>query len=236
MRVLGLIAARGGSQGIPRKNIRTLAGRPLIAYTIGAARKATRIDRVVVSTEDEEIASVASSLGAEVPFMRPSSLAQNETPTLPVISHAIETLSEAGWTPDVVCLLQPTFPFRNAQHIDACIETLHAERADSVVSVHRVPHEFNPHWVYFQGPDGALLLSTGELEPISRRQDLPPAFHRSGSVYVCRAGVILESGSLYGKRVVGYETPAKYACNLDTMRDWAKAEALAEHWRQNEAD
>jgi CMP-N-acetylneuraminic acid synthetase len=213
-----------------------LGGRPLIAYTIDAAQKSNRIDRVVVSTEDEEIAAVASSLGAEVPFMRPSSLAQNKTPMLPVISHAIETLSEAGWAPDVVCVLQPTFPFRDARHIDACVDTLHAKRADSVISVHRVPHEFNPHWVYFREVDGSLRISTGELEPISRRQDLPPAFHRSGAVYVCRAGIIRDSGSFYGKRVIGCETPADSACNLDTMTDWAEAEALVKHWRVDAAD
>ncbi|MFW2390621.1 MAG: cytidylyltransferase domain-containing protein, partial [Polyangiales bacterium] len=209
MRVLGLIPARGGSKGVPRKNVRMLGGRPLIAHTIDAARSTTRLERLVVSTEDEEIAAVARSLGAEVPFLRPASLAQDDTPMLPVIVHALETLAADGWTADAVCLLQPTFPFRAAEEIDGCIDTLESEGADCVISVHRVPHQFNPHWVYLENPDGSLRLSTGEAEPISRRQSLPAAFHRSGAVYVSRNTTIAERGSLYGERVVGYETPAE---------------------------
>lgn len=226
MRVLALIPARGGSKGVPRKNVRLLGSKPLIGHTIAAARAAARIDRVVVSTEDDEIAAVAQSLGAEVPFARPSSLAQDDTPMFPVITHAVNALIADGWSPDVVCLLQPTFPFRRANDIDACVEAMESERADCVISVHRVPHQFNPHWVYFEKADGSLQLATGEAEPIPRRQELPPAFHRSGAVYVSRASVITERGSLYGDRVVGYETPSESSCNIDTMDDWARAEAL----------
>lgn len=226
MRVLGLIPARGGSRGVPRKNVRLLGGKPLIGYTIEAAQDAQRIDRVIVSTEDAEIATVARTLGAEVPFDRPSELARDETPMLPVIAHAIDAMADAGWTPDAVCLLQPTFPFRSAAQIDACIEKLEATRADCVISVHNVPHNFNPHWVYFQNPDGSLRIATGEAEPIPRRQELPPAFHRSGSVYVFRANVLAERGSIYGERVIGHETSTESSCNIDTLDDWAEAEAL----------
>jgi CMP-N-acetylneuraminic acid synthetase len=179
-----------------------------------------------VSTEDEGIASVSKNLGGEVPFLRPASLAQDDTPMLPVIIHAIEAVVAEGWVPDVLCLLQPTFPFRHPEEIDACIESLEAKDADCVISVHRVPEHFNPHWVYFERPDGSLQLSTGESEPIPRRQALPPAFYRSGAVYVSRAAAIIGRGSLYGDRVVGYETPAASSCNIDTMEDWARAEAL----------
>ncbi|MGB8329375.1 MAG: acylneuraminate cytidylyltransferase family protein [Polyangiales bacterium] len=226
MRVLGLIPARGGSKGVPRKNIRTLGGKPLIGHTIDAARDAIRIDRIVVSTEDAEIASISKSLGADVPFLRPKSLARDETPMLPVIVHAIEALIAGGWTPEAVCLLQPTFPFRRPEDIDACIEALEARGADCVVSIHRVPHQFNPHWVYFEQRDGTLRLSTGEAEPIPRRQELPAAFHRSGSVYVSRVATIIDQGSLYGERVVGYETQTESSCNIDTIEDWEQAEAL----------
>lgn len=226
MRVLGLIPARGGSKGVPRKNVRELGGKPLIGHTIDAALAATRVDRVLVSTEDAEIASVARSLGADVPFLRPDSLAEDATPMLPVLVHAIESLSAEGWMPDALCLLQPTFPFRRAEDIDACIEMFEARNVDCVISVHRVPHQFNPHWVYLKGPDGDLHLSTGEAEPIPRRQELPAAFHRSGAVYVSRAPLILERGTLYGDRVLGYETPADRSCNIDTLEDWARAEAL----------
>jgi CMP-N,N'-diacetyllegionaminic acid synthase len=226
MRVLGLIPARGGSKGVPRKNVRALGGKPLIGYTIAAALSAGKIDRVVVSTEDDDIATVARSLGAEVPFMRPAALAQDETPMLPVVVHALESMAANGWAADAVCLLQPTFPLRRPQDIDACIDALGSERADCVISVHRVPHPFNPHWVYLEKPDGSLQLATGEAEPIPRRQELPPAFHRSGAVYVSRANVVTEGGSLYGDRLVGYETPVESSCNIDTMEDWAQAEAL----------
>lgn len=226
MRVLGLIPARGGSKGVPRKNVRLLGGKPLIGYTIDAAREARRVHRVLVSTEDAEIASISKSLGAEVPFLRPASLAQDDTPMLPVVSQALEAVMAEGWVPDALCLLQPTFPFRHPGDIDACIELLEAQAADCVISVHRVPAHFNPHWVYFERPDGSLRLSTGESEPIPRRQALPPAFHRSGAVYVSRVATITEQGSFYGDRVVGYETPSESSCNIDTMDDWARAEAL----------
>ena len=226
MRVLGLIPARGGSKGVPRKNVRPLGGKPLIGYTIDAASKTARIERTLVSTEDEQIASLSKSLGAEVPFLRPASLAQDDTPMLPVIVHAIESLVAEGWVPDAVCLLQPTFPFRRPEDINACIEALETQEADCVISVHRVPPHFNPHWVYFERLDGSLELSTGESEPISRRQELPPAFHRSGSIFVSRTATIRQYGSLYGRRTVGYETPIDDSCNIDTMDDWARAVAL----------
>jgi CMP-N-acetylneuraminic acid synthetase len=226
MRVLALIPARGGSKGVPRKNIRTLGGKPLIGHTIDAARKTKRIERVVVSTEDDEIAEVAVSLGAEVPFLRPTRLAQDDTPMFPVVVHALEAVIAGGWTPDAVCLLQPTFPFRRPEDIDACIDAVEALRADCVISVHRVPDDFNPHWVYFERADGSLQLSTGESEPIPRRQELPSAFHRSGAVYVSRTSTITGHGSLYGDRVVGYETTTESSCNIDTPEDWNRAEAL----------
>lgn len=236
MRVLGLIPARGGSKGVPRKNVRLLGGKPLIEYTVEAALRASRVDRVLVSTEDPEIASVARSLGAEVPFVRPASLAQDDTPMLRVITHATEAVIAEGWVPDVVCLLQPTFPFRRPEEIDACIELLEAQAADCVITVHRAPAHLNPHWVYFERSDGSLQLSTGESEPIPHRQALPPAFYRSGAVYVTRTATITKHGSLYGDRVVGYETPAESSCNIDTMDDWARAETLAAEQESHVAD
>lgn len=226
MRILGLVPARGGSKGVPRKNIRQLGRKPLVAYTIDAAKRAQRLDRVVISTEDEEIANIAKALGAEVPFMRPPELARDDSPTLSVVQHALRTLEDQGWRCDAICLLQPTFPFRVAADIDACIEKFEETQADCVVTVHPVPHQYNPHWVYFEGPDGLLRISTGEVAPIPRRQLLPAAFHRSGSIYVTRTEVVLEQSLLYGRRLVGYETPTDDCCNIDTLEDWARAEAL----------
>ncbi|MEZ5428786.1 MAG: acylneuraminate cytidylyltransferase family protein [Pyrinomonadaceae bacterium] len=221
MRVLGLITARGGSKGVPRKNIRLLEGKPLLAYTAEAGRKANKLSRLVLSTEDEEIAEVGRKCGIEVPFVRPPELAADTTPTLPVIQHAIRELEKAGENFDAVCLLQPTNPLRRSEDIDNCIELLVSSGADSVISVLPVPHEYNPHWVYWQnGDEGTVRLVTGETEPVSRRQDLPSAWHRDGSVYVTRTCVVVEENSLYGSKVRAYEMDPLYSANIDTEDDW----------------
>lgn len=224
MRVLGLIPARGGSKGVPRKNIKLLAGRPLLAYTADAALAARSLARVVLSTEDEEIAAVGRACGLDVPFMRPAVLAEDTTPTLPVVTHALNELGAVGECFDAVCLLQPTNPLRSSADIDACVRML--EMSDTVLSVLPVPYEYNPHWVYFQDESGMLRLSTGEAAPIPRRQELPPAYHRDGSVYVTRTEVILSEGSLYGKRVMGYPIARERSVNIDTLEDWQRVEIL----------
>lgn len=223
MRVLGLIPARGGSKGIPGKNVRPLGGRPLLAWTAEAALASRRLSRVVLSTDDEEIAEAGRRCGLDVPFLRPAELARDDTPTLPVVRHALESLEDEL---DAVCLLQPTSPFRRAEDIDACIAMLEERELDAVVSVLPVPHEHNPHWVYFEDGAGLLRLATGEEQPIPRRQELPPAFHRDGSIYVTRRDVVM-GGSLYGRRLGGYVTPdAGRSVNLDTPADWERAEGL----------
>lgn len=226
MRVLGLIPARGGSKGVPRKNIRLLSGKPLLAYTTEAALAAKRLTRVVLSTEDEEIAAVGRSFGVEVPFLRPAELAQDDTPTLPVVQHTLRRLEEQDIRFDAVCLLQPTSPLRRAVDIDRSIELLERSDAESVVSVLPVPLEYNPHWVYFQDQGGWLRLSLGAEAPISRRQDLPPAFHREGSIYVSRRDVVMEQNCFYGKHLLGYPIEPQYSVNIDTEADWARAEQL----------
>jgi CMP-N-acetylneuraminic acid synthetase len=229
MRVLGLIPARGGSKGVPRKNVRLLCGKPLLQYTAEAALMAKRLARVVLSTDDEEIAAVGRRCGLEVPFRRPGHLAEDTTPMLPVVQQAVRWMEAEGHFFDAICLLQPTNPLRRAGDIDACIELLEAGGADAVVTVLPVPEEYNPHWVYFQGEDGSLRLSTGERWPISRRQDLPPAFHREGSVYVTRRNVLMEGDSLYGRRLVGYCLSAERSVNIDSVEDWERAEKLLLH-------
>jgi CMP-N-acetylneuraminic acid synthetase len=158
--------------------------------------------------------------------MRPPELAADATPSLLVVRHALEWLGSRGDLFDAVCLLQPTHPFRQSGDIDACIALLGESGADSVVTVLPVPPEYNPHWVFFRGPDGALRLSTGESTPIPRRQDLPPAFHREGSVYVTLRDVVLKGGSLFGDRVIGYPVDPGKSVNIDTQDDWARAERL----------
>ena len=225
MKVLGIIPARGGSKGVPRKNIRILSGKPLLAYTAEAALAAQKLTRVILTTEDEEIAEVGRNYGLEVPFLRPIELAQDTTPTLPVIEHALEQLEANGEKFDAVCLLQPTNPLRRAEDIDNCINLLETTDADSVVSVLSVPAEYNPKWVYWMTDDGKISLSTGENEPIPRRQDLPAAFHRDGTIYVTRREIIREAGNLYGSKVQGYKIDSRYSLNIDTEADWLKAQA-----------
>ena len=225
-RCLGVIPARGGSKGLPRKNIRVLAGKPLLAYTAEAALAARRLTRVVLTTDDEEIAEVGRQWGIEVPFLRPAELAEDDTPTLPVVQHAVRWLEQRGDSFDSVCLLQPTNPLRRAEHIDACIELLESSGADAVVTVLPVPAEHNPHWVYFRNPEGILKLSTGEPAPIGRRQDLQPAFHREGSVYVTRRRVLIEQNSLYGERLVGFLMDPAESVNIDSPADLDRAERL----------
>jgi CMP-N-acetylneuraminic acid synthetase len=227
MRVLGVITARGGSKGIPKKNLAPLLGKPLLWYTAKAALEAKSLTRVILSTDDEEIAEVGRQCGVDVPFMRPPELAQDDTPTVPVLQHAVRILESAGERYDAICLLQPTNPFRRPEHIDACVSMLFKRSADAVVTVLPVPHEYNPHWVYFQRKDGSLYLSTGEYEPLPRRQLLPPAFHRDGSVYVMRRDVLMEQGSLYGKKLLGLLLNPEESVNIDSPEDLAKAEALA---------
>jgi CMP-N-acetylneuraminic acid synthetase len=228
MRVLGIVPARGGSKGIPGKNVRPLGGKPLLAHTAEAALAARRLSRVVLTTDDEKIAEVGRACGLEVPFLRPAELAMDDTPTLPVLQHAVSELEKAGDRFDAVCLLQPTSPFRRAGDIDGCIELLETG-LDAVVSVLPVPPEHNPHWVFFRDGDGLLRLATGEEQPIPRRQELPPAFHRDGAVYVTRRDVLMEGNSLYGKRLGGYlieERADSRSVNLDTPADWERAESL----------
>jgi CMP-N,N'-diacetyllegionaminic acid synthase len=226
MRVLGLITARGGSKGLPRKNIRLLCGKPLLEYTAECALAARHLSRVILSTDDAEIAEVGRRCGLDVPFMRPAELAADNTPTLPVVQHALGWMEAHDEYFDAICQLQPTNPLRRPEVIDACIELLEESDADAVMTILPVPAEYNPHWVYFGGANGQLYLSTGEVTPIPRRQELPPSFHREGSVYVTRRDVVMKGNSLYGKRVIGHLVDAAHSVNIDGPEDWKRAQAI----------
>lgn len=226
MKILGLIPARGGSKGIPGKNIKSLAGKPLLAYTFDSARESTLLSKVILSSDDSEIIRVAHQIGLETPFVRPSDLASDVSPTLPVIIHALRFFEERGEKYDAVCLLQVTNPFRRKGLVDEAIQKFIDADADALVSVLPVPHEFNPHWIFEPNSEGLLSIATGEKTIIPRRQDLPPAYFRDGAIYITKAKVLLGQNSLYGEKlafIVGDES--RYV-NLDTMRDWEKAEEL----------
>jgi CMP-N-acetylneuraminic acid synthetase len=222
--VLGLVPARGGSKGVPRKNLALLGGRPLLAWTVERALEATRLSAVVVSTEDPEIADAARVAGAEV-LERPPELAGDAVATLPVIQHALDRLDPDGRRFDAVCLLQPTSPFRPAGLIDSAVALMDETSADSVVSVLPIPHHHHPDWALVDDGDGALRWASGATAPPPRRQELRPACHREGSLYLTRASVIRE-GSLYGERIVGLPIDPSSSVNIDGPDDLAQARAL----------
>jgi CMP-N,N'-diacetyllegionaminic acid synthase len=222
--VLGIVPARGGSKGIRRKNIRLLDGKPLLAYTAGAAQNSARLSRVLLSTDDPEIAEIGKSVGLDAPFFRPAELALDSTPMIEVVLHAIRWAQSQGEHYDAVCLLQPTSPLRSARTIDRCISRLWEGETDCVVSVRPVPAEYNPHWVYFETADGLLKPSTGDSDPIPARQMLPPAYHRDGSVFAAKTQSVLVHSSLYGTRTVGVLSPEDEACDLDTDEQWGLLE------------
>jgi CMP-N-acetylneuraminic acid synthetase len=228
VKVLGVITARGGSKGIPGKNLRPLAGKPLIAYTMDVARASGAFDRLIVSTDDVEIARFARGCGCEVPFLRPFELAQDDTPHLPVIQHAVEQLRSEGYGADAVMILQPTSPFRSADDIRNAITLLDDLAADAVVSVSEVPPHYNPmRTVRLDERGFARLFVTGEpvRARINRRQDMPAAWAMNGAVYLCRTAILSgERGSLYGDRTGAYVMSPQAGLSIDDERDWIEAE------------
>lgn len=224
-RVLGLVPARAGSKGIAGKNLRVLAGRPLLDYTAGAARESGVIERLVLSTDSPDIADVGRQVGLEVPFLRPPELASDEAPMFPVVEHALSTLEHEGWIPDIVVLLQPTAPLRQPEDIRLAVEILVETGCDSVVSVIEIPRHFTPHYV-MKIVDGRLIPFLPEGKSITRRQDAPPAYSRDGAVYAMRRAVVVEGRSLYGDDSRPLVVPSSRSIALDTVEDWEAAEGM----------
>lgn len=229
MKILAIIPARGGSKGVPGKNIKLLHGKPLLAYTAEIAMQSNYLTEIMVSTEDESIAAVAKSLGINVPFIRPMALAQDKTPTIEVIIHALDWYEKKNIFFDAVCLLQVTSPFRSIPFLDKAIAKFIASDCDSLVSVQKVPHEYNPHWTFEVNGNGNLKIATGEKEIISRRQELPIAYHRDGSIYITKTEVLLAAHSLYGESIAFIESDPEFYVNIDTLEDWEKAEEMIQN-------
>ncbi len=225
MRFLGIIPARGGSKGVPRKNIRAIMGKPLIAHTIEAAEASGVLDRIVVSTDDDEIASVSRQLGAEV-MMRPAHLAEDGAPTLPVLLHVVEALEAQGYAADAVVTLQPTSPLRKASHlIEAAAAFEAAVGADSLVSCISVPHIFHPRSVMALGPDGFLRSYLDQSSTPTRRQDKEPVFARNGAaIYITRRARLPEY--IFGGNLLPYFMEPEDSLDIDTEADLAEAEKL----------
>ncbi len=219
MNAFALIPARGGSKGIPRKNIKLIGGKPLIVWTIEAALRSSLLSAVVVSTDDLEIADVARRAGAQVPFMRPAELAQDQTPGLDPVLHALNKLPQF----DSVLLLQPTSPLRTTADIDACLQLALLHNAPSVVSVSET--DTHPYWTYRVTEDQALRRFV-DAEPIARRQDLPQAFALNGALYFADANWLRSSGTFVGPETLAYVMAKERSVDLDTPLDWKLAELL----------
>jgi len=224
LKILALIPARSGSKGVLDKNIRMLGQKPLIAYSIEAALKSSSINRTIVTTDSEVYGSIAKNFGAEVPFIRPAYLAEDNTASIDVVLHALEYLFEKGDHFDAVCLLQPTSPFRTEDLIERAVEQFTDSGADALISVLPVPHEYNPHWIFEPTEDNYLTIATGEETIIKRRQDLPPAFIRDGSIYITKTSVLLGKKSFYGDKLTYIVNDPNLSVNIDTEQDWKKAE------------
>lgn len=221
-RILALIPARGGSKGIPRKNIRLLKGHPLIAYSIHAARESKYIDRVVVTTDSEEIAAVSRDYGAEVPFLRPAELATDTSRSVDALVHALHELETRGDVYDSMVLLQPTSPLRRSTEIDEAIETFYSHGCLGVASVCEVSE--NPVLT-------RRIDSSGVLHPLLpicstvRRQDMPKFYHVDGAIYINKANEVKSETSL-NDNPIAYVMPARRSVDIDCIEDFEQAEEL----------
>jgi len=230
MQVLGIIPARGGSKGIPRKNIAPLRGKPLLAYTAEAALKSRRLARVLLSTDDEEIAGVGKGLGLDVPFLRPAALAQDHTLTIDVLLDVIARLQACGETYDAVFILQPTNPLRTVTDIDGAIELMERTKCDSVIAFADVggrhPARMNTVAADLRVSDPPFAK---ELEGLPR-QLLPKLYLREGSVYLTRTSVLTQQHSIQGSDCRAWIIPEWRACGIDTKFDLFIAEQVLEHY------
>ncbi len=220
MTLLAIIPARGGSKGIPRKNIRPLAGKPLIGYTIEAALKVEAIDRLIVSTDDEEIARIATQFGAEVPFLRPNQIAKDETASIETVLHAVKKLD--GYSK--VLLLQPTSPLRNVEDINGIINLQHTKKCPSVVSITLAKK--HPNWIFTLNDEHLMspVIKNSQLE--ATRQKLEKSYVLNGAMYLCESNWIKEHRIFINHETLGYIMPEERSVDIDSQLDWLWAETL----------
>lgn len=224
--VLAIVPARGGSKGVPRKNVRTLGGEPLIGHTLRVAKASRYVTRVVVSTDDAEVAAVAREYGVEVPFERPADLATDVASQMDVVLHSLREVEGLGWgAPEVIVLLQPTSPLRSVEDVDGTIGLILTGDADSAITLGPAPS--HPYYMYtLDGPRPVPLLPPPA--GVSRRQDFPEVWVRNGAVYAARRDVLIGNRSFYGSALRAWTMPAERSVNIDTELDFRLAEMLLE--------
>ncbi len=220
-KILAIIPARGGSKGLPGKNILKLGDKPLIAWTIEAGKASKYIDRLILSSEDNQIISVAKNCMCEVPFVRPLELAQDKTPGIDVVIHAIETIPENY---DYVVLLQPTSPFRGVLDIDKCIKFCIENNVSSSVSVTKASE--NPYWMYSIDGENKLVPLIKTDNKIYQRQLAPESFILNGAIYIARTSCLLASKSFLNADTIAFPMPFNRSVDIDTESDFLNAESM----------
>lgn len=222
--ILAIIPARGGSKGVPKKNIKELNGKPLISYSIEEARKSKYINRIVVSTESKEIAEISKKLGAEVPYLRPLQLAQDNSPTIDCIIHMIDWLKDKeNYVPDYICLLQCTSPLRTYEDIDGTVQKAILLNMDGAVSICEA--EVNPYWTnIFEGDQLKYFIEEGKQ--IIRRQDLPKIYRINGAIYVIKTEILLRDKVLEPSNITGFIMENSKSIDIDDNEDFILASLL----------
>ena len=231
--ILGLIPARGGSKGIPRKNLYPILGKPLIAYSIEAAQQSRLLTHVVVSTDDDEIADEANRMGARVPFMRPSEFAGDQSNAFGVIQHAVDFYRQSGIEFELLVYLQPTSPLRDAQMIDDCITLMMASDADSLVSVMDVPHQFSPD-SQMQAHQGYVKPVTGKVGRLRRQEKTQYVARNGPAILITRPSTLIDTQSLYGERILSYKMNRLDSMDIDEADDIWLVEQASKRKQRNE--
>ncbi len=222
--MIALVPARGGSKGLPGKNIRNLRGKPLIAYSIEAALGAKGVRRVIVSTDDPEIAEVSKKFGAEVPFMRPSELAQDQSLAIDNYIYTIQQLQRNGDPVDQLMVLLPTAPLRTSADIEGAMEIFKKRGADSVISYYKAPHPVQ--WYKYFDSQGVVRSYFPEGDRLGNRQDEREAYLPNGAIYIFHSSLLLETKSYFSEKTFPYVMPIQRSVDIDTLEDFEYAEFL----------
>jgi len=233
MSSIAIIPARGGSKGIPKKNLRKLQGKPLIAHTIEQAFSCKYLDEVIVSTDDPEISDISKEYGAEIPFLRPKKLAEDDSSTIDVVMHSIDFLETNEYYPKTLVLLQPTSPLRTVEDIENALKLYIKHDVDSVVSVSEFDH--SPYWS-MKIENDYLKPNFGEKFLKMRRQDLPQLYMPNGSIYISSPEDLRKFNGFFGDKIIPYIMPKERSVDIDTMLDFKLAELLLGERHETDQD